>query len=291
MTDSRIAILKDRALVRIGGDDARHFLHNLVTCDIEHLQPGEAAFGALLSPQGKIQFDFFIIASTQGYLLDVAAPMRDDLMRRLDLYRLRSKVTIEAGDPRTGIHASWGGEPPLVDGVTVADPRLPEMGHRLYCRRPPTGEAGDYAAHRIALGMPEGGTDFAFGAVFPHEALMDQNNGVSFTKGCFVGQEVVSRMQHRGTARNRFVRITAAHRLPPPNTDIIADGRVVGHTASSVDTAGLALVRLDKIAEALARGTMITAGSTGIRIALPQWVQFGLPPVDEQAKEQAEKRG
>jgi folate-binding protein YgfZ len=272
-----VANLADRALLRVGGADATSFLQGLVTSDIDGMGIGEARFGALLTPQGKILFDFFVIRSQESFILDVAATMRDDLQRRLQLYKLRAKVEIEPFDPRTGAHASWGGDPPLVDGIAVADPRLPALGHRLYCRRPPQGKPGDYRAHRIGLGMPEGGADFAFGTTFPHEALMDQNGGVDFAKGCFVGQEVVSRMQHRGTARSRFVQVIANAPLPPPSTPILAGAKSCGQMGSSAGNIGLALVRIDRAAEARAQGINLTAGTTAIDVRIPEWAKFQWP--------------
>jgi folate-binding protein YgfZ len=242
-----VASLADRALLRVGGADAAAFLQGLVTCDIDGMGIGEARFGALLTPQGKILFDFFVIRSQESFILDIAATMRDDLQRRLQLYKLRAKVEIEPFDPRTGVHASWGGDPPLVD------------------------------AHRIGLGMPEGGADFAFGTTFPHEALMDQNAGVDFAKGCFVGQEVVSRMQHRGTARSRFVRVIANAPLPPPSTPVLAGAKSCGQMGSSAGTVGLALVRIDRAAEAKAQGINLTAGTTAIEVRIPEWAKFQWP--------------
>jgi len=272
-----VASLANRALVRVGGPDAEPFLQGLVTCDIEGLAIGQARFGALLSPQGKILFDFFVIRGQDSFLLDAAATLRDDLLRRLMLYKLRAKVEIGPFDPRTSVHACWGGMAPLVDGIAVVDPRLPELGHRLYCRRAPQGKRGDYQTHRIGLGMPEGGADFAYGNTFPHEALMDQNGGISFAKGCFVGQEVVSRIQHRGTARSRFVQVSAKVTLPPPSTTILAAAKSCGEMGSSAGKVGLALIRLDRAAEAIAAGNGLTAGSTAIEAKIPKWAKFQWP--------------
>ncbi|MFZ1815661.1 MAG: folate-binding protein YgfZ [Rhizobiaceae bacterium] len=277
MTSCKTAELTDRTLVRIAGEDATHFLQGLVTCEVETLKTGEGAFGALLSPQGKILFDFFLIRSVSGYLADVARAVEPDFIRRLTFYRLRARVEIEPMDKRTGIHAAWDGAAENVDGIAITDPRLAALGQRLYCRRPPKGTAGDYRAHRLAHGMPQGGEDFAFGACFPHEVLMDQFGGVDFTKGCYVGQEVVSRMQHRGTARSRFIMVESTRALPPANTDILAGGKPAGTMGSSHANKGLALLRLDKVGDALAAGKPILAGSQPISVHLQSWVNFTLP--------------
>ena len=257
----------------------RHSCRDLVTCDVAGMSPGEARFGALLSPQGKILFDFFLVRGPESFLIDVAQSMREDLLRRLAIYKLRAKVEIEPFDPRTGVHASWNGEAPVVDGIAVVDPRVAAMGHRLYCRKPPEGEAGDYEAHRIDVGLPAGGRDFAYGDAFPHEALMDQFAGVSFSKGCFIGQEVVSRVQHRGTARSRIVKVTGKSELPPPSTPILAGGKACGQLGSSAGKVGLALVRLDRAAEAMAKGTGLNAGSVAIVATIPAWAHFDWPAV------------
>jgi hypothetical protein len=271
---TRIAKLDDRALVAISGRDAEKFLQGLVTCDVAGMRAEEARFGALLSPQGKILFDFFLIRVAEGFACDIAASAREDFMRRLGLYRLRAEVAIGPFDPQTGVYAAWNGNAADCEGIVVQDPRLPALGWRLYCRRPPDGLAGDYAAHRIASGMPAGGVDFAFGECFPHEALMDLNGGVSFVKGCYVGQEVVSRVRHRATARSRFVLVSAEAPLPPVNTEILANGAPAGRMGSSAGGAGLALLRLDRAAEAARAGSGLFAGALPISARIPAWAAF-----------------
>jgi folate-binding protein YgfZ len=272
----KTAALADRALIRVGGEDAQAFLQGLVTCDVSTMDAGEAAHGALLSPQGKILFDFFVIGSLDAFILDVAAKLAPDLARRLQFYKLRAKVEIAPFDERTSVHACWDGDVPQVDGIAVVDPRLATMGTRLYCRRPPEGcEAGDYHAHRIGVGMPEGGLDFSFGDAFPHEALMDQTGGVDFRKGCYVGQEVVSRMQHRGTARRRVVMIEAQQDLPHAGTEILAGSKVAGEMGSNCGRSGLAMLRLDRAADALDAGEQLSAGVLPVTARLQPWVKYG----------------
>jgi folate-binding protein YgfZ len=276
MTDVFTSPLADRSLVRIGGDDAPNFLQNLVTCNVERLEPGDGAFGALLTPQGKILFDFFLLRTEGGYLADIASKMAEDFARRLAFYRLRAKVTVEP-EKGLGVHAVWGGEAPQVAGLHIADPRLPQMGYRVYATAAPELPHGDYATHRIALGMPQGDEDYAYGDTFPHEALMDQFGGVDFTKGCYVGQEVVSRMQHRGTARNRVVMVSANGQLPPQGTQLSADGKPCGTMGSSAGTQGLAMLRLDRVSEALASGAGVFAADVPVTVTIQPWAKFGWP--------------
>jgi folate-binding protein YgfZ len=268
------APLADRALATVEGPDAEKFLQGIVTCDVAGVAAGEARFGGLLSPQGKILFDFFLVRTKRGFLCDVATAARDDFVRRLGLYKLRAAVAIGAEVPDLAVYASWNGGVDQCDGIAVADPRLPALGQRLYCRGKPQGEAGDYDAHRIALGMPEGGKDFRFGECFPHEALMDVNGGISFAKGCYVGQEVVSRVRHRATARSRFVMVAADGPLPAPGVEILAQGAPAGRMGGSAGNRGLALLRLDRAAAAAKAGVGLVAGTLAIRAEIPAWAGF-----------------
>ncbi len=284
MSDHRFIAFPHRKLLRLHGEDAAKFLQGLVTCDVEHLKAGEPAFGALLSPQGKILFDFFVLASTNGYLIDVDGSMADDLARRLTFYKLRAKVTIDPMDERTSVFAVTGNTDTLssiiADGVITPDPRLAAMGGRAYLRRIPEGAASatlaDWHAMRIDLGMPEGGVDFTFGDAFPHEALMDQFKGVDFAKGCYVGQEVVSRMQHRGTARKRIIKVSSESTLPSRGCEILVDGKPVGAITSVADRQGLGLVRLDRAAPHANDG-MALAGSQPVSLSIAPWCNFTWP--------------
>ena len=209
--------LIDRGVIRVSGEDARTFLQGLVTNDMEAVTPESAGYGALLTPQGKIICDFLIIAVPEedrgGFLLDTPLLLVPDLMKRLKLYKLRAKVGLDDLSEVSTVIASAGGFSIREEaGLVYADPRLPELGRRDHrsrrrLKRSVTRprEADAYHARRITLGVPDGGRDFVYGDTFPHEALLDQLGGVSFKKGCYIGQEVVSRMQHRGTARTRVV--------------------------------------------------------------------------------------
>jgi folate-binding protein YgfZ len=173
----------------------------------------------------------------------------------------------------------------LIDGVAAPDPRLAALGWRVVAPadQPPvphgfaSASEANYDAHRIPLGIPEGGIDFAFGDAFPHDADMDQLSGVDFGKGCYVGQEVVSRMEHRGTARRRFVIAAAEGPLPAAGTEVTAGGKPLGTLGSSAGNTGLALVRLDRAREAIDAGTPILAGDATLTLTLPGWARFGWP--------------
>lgn len=298
MTKPQFAELPRRGVIRVSGPDAHHFLQNLITADMEDIDRKGAGYGALLTPQGKILFDFLILKDGDAYLLDTPAETLADLAKRLTFYRLRSKVEIADASADLCVFACWNGTSPTdLPGVQAEDPRLGALGWRVIGEVGPVKTAfeasgfaevndADYAAHRIALGVPEGLADYAYSDVFPHDADMDQLGGVSFSKGCYVGQEVVSRVHHRGTARKRIIRVSSDAALPASGTEITADGKVVGTLGSIAPvlsasgtggTEGLALVRLDKAAAALKNGTPFQCGSNQVRLSLPEWAGFGWP--------------
>ncbi|BBE71037.1 YgfZ/GcvT domain-containing protein [Oharaeibacter diazotrophicus] len=289
MSSLHAAVLPGRALVRVAGTDARAFLDRLVTADVEAIPEGGAGHGALLSPQGKILTDFLIVPMGADHLLDLPAAAAADLVKRLTLYKLRAAVTVADVSDDLAVVALWGdGAPPTMPGHVVADPRHAALGWRAYVPASAAAAAAAfpgalietadaYAAHRAALGIVEGGADYALGDAFPHDAALDQNAGVAFDKGCFVGQEVVSRMQHRGTARRRPVLVTAESALPAPGTEITAAGRSIGALGTVAGNEGLAIVRLDRAKAARDAGAPVLAGAVAVTLALPGHVRYGWP--------------
>lgn len=280
-----IALLPDRALVTVTGPDAASLLQGVLTCNVETLGPLEARLGALLTPQGKILFDFLISRCPDGFRLDVAADKAADLAKRLTLYRLRAKAEI-AADPTIAVAASWDGSAPAVDRETASDSRHPDLGARLYAVEgafSADASEEDYHAHRIALAVPEGGRDYAYGETFPHEALMDQLGGVDFRKGCYVGQEVVSRMQHRGTARTRLLAAEYPDGAPAPGSEIRAGQKILGTTGSAAGSHGLAMLRLDRLGDALASGETLRAGEKPLAVGRPAYATFSMPDAGGEA--------
>ncbi|MCU0832145.1 MAG: folate-binding protein [Rhizobiaceae bacterium] len=269
MTDL-IAALDDRALVPLGGEDAVHWLQNLITADIE-AQPTESALGAaLLTPQGKILFDFLVLKDeTAALAIDVRRDQAASLAQRLTFYKLRAKVMIGAPqDVTVGIATSghW------------RDLRFGEPVWRSLPDATQSTKRAPYDALRIAHGVAESGTDYALGDAFPHDVNLDQTGGVGFRKGCYVGQEVVSRMQHRGTARRRIVRVEAAADMPPAFTPVLAGDREIGTLGTVQGREGLAMLRLDRLADALAGGKAVTAGGVPVTASLPPGATFTLVP-------------
>jgi folate-binding protein YgfZ len=243
----------------------------------------------LLTPQGKVIVDFIVVGGEppgdETFFLDCPRALAAALAERLAFYKLRAKVTIEDRSDTVVVVAIWDGAALADRGGRYPDPRLPELG--LRCISPPTDTAAAfevelvdfavYEAHRIALGVPAGGIDFAYGDAFPHEADMDQLNGVDFQKGCYVGQEVVSRMEHRGSARTRVVPVVLGGAAPATGSAVTAAGRSVGVMGSAAGRRGLALLRLDRVDEALAGGAKLLAEGVELQLSKPAWARFAFP--------------
>ncbi|WBL80542.1 folate-binding protein [Bradyrhizobium xenonodulans] len=283
------AFLPDRGVIKVAGEDARNFLNGLVTTDVDKLKPGLGRFGALLTPQGKIIVDFLITEAPAGhgggFLIDCPKALADGLATKLKFYKLRAKVTVENLD--LGVLAAWDGQPAAQPDLAFTDPRNGELGTRILIpedlKQKLTDLIGaelvdvtDYEAHRIALGVPRGGLDFMYSDAFPHETNMDRLAGVDFDKGCYVGQEVVSRMQHRGTARTRSVKVLLDDLSPELGVSVMAGDKSVGTMGSSAKGKGIALVRIDRVADALDAGQPLTAGGLTVTLAEPDVVRIPL---------------
>jgi folate-binding protein YgfZ len=284
----KAAVLPDRGVVKVSGEDARNFLNGLVTTDVTLAGPGLGRFGALLTPQGKIVVDFLITEAPSGHggglLIDCPRALAQGLADKLGFYKLRAKVTVENLSDELGVIAAWDGAPGIKPDLAYPDPRSETLGLRILAPGALTAKVAEligadlvdskaYESHRIACGAPRGGLDFTYGAAFPHETNMDRLHGVDFDKGCYVGQEVVSRMQHRGSARTRTVKVLLDGPSPEPGATILAGDKAVGTMGSTAGEMGLALIRTDRVADALSAGLALTAGGLGIRLAEPQALQ------------------
>jgi folate-binding protein YgfZ len=280
----KAAFLPDRGVVKVSGEDARIFLNGLITTDAMQLAAGQGRFGALLTPQGKIIVDFLITEAPAGhgggFLMDCPRPLAQDLTNKLGFYKLRAKVAVENLSDNMGVIAAWDGEPAMKPDLAFKDPREPSLGWRILAPQELAqkvaalivAESVDdtvYEAHRIACGAPRGGLDFMYGDAFPHETNMDRLHGVDFDKGCYVGQEVVSRMQHRGTARTRTVKVVFDDFASETGRPILAGEKQVGTMGSAVGPNGLALVRIDRVADALDSGVKLTSGGLALRLVDP----------------------
>ncbi|HHN72862.1 MAG TPA: folate-binding protein [Thermopetrobacter sp.] len=280
-------LMTDRAVVEVSGPDARDFLQSLVTNDVAGTKPGAMLWAGLLTPRGKILFDFFIVDAGDGqretrFLLDVPAARRQALEQRLGMYRLRREVEITPREDlavAVDIDAAEGRERGAL--AIHADPRFADMGSRAILPAAAASglstDAGDWHARRIALGLPDSEADIGSEKLFPHEADFDCLNGVSFTKGCYVGQEVVSRMHHRGTARSRLVPVAGAAPLRGGMT-VTAGERRIGEVFSTAGKRAIALIRLDRAAAAIEEGlALLAGGEIPLRLIRPPWVCFEMP--------------
>lgn len=280
--------LEDRALIAVAGAEARHFLGNLLTADIENLKPGTGTLAALLTPQGKIIADMLVFDASDDeplFLIDLARGYADEIARKLTLYRLRAAIAIDRLPDETGVFVAL--DAPAVTGeafYTFTDPRTPALGQRLYgpaeaieaaTSGVPKATAETFHARRVALGIPEGGKDYLVLDTFPHEANLDQLGGVDFTKGCYIGQEVVSRMEHRGIARTRSLGV----RYPDGfgvvgGAEIRAGEKMLGRVGESFGGRAIGLVRLDRLADANSAREGLTAGGVPVEIEKPGYARF-----------------
>jgi tRNA-modifying protein YgfZ len=287
----RATLFSDRAVVRVTGDDAPHFLNGIVTGAVDNLATGTALFTALLTPQGKIVVDFFVVAIDPddggGFVLDGPAALADELVTKLNFYKLRAKVEI-VPRPDLVVAVFVDQAPPDDLGLVYLDPRHAGLGWRvvLPAERAQTSLAATTAqivdpqswqGRRISLGIPEGGKDFIYGDTFPHEADMDLLGGVDFHKGCFIGQEVVSRVERRDVARKRVVPVAFDGAPPEPGIEVRIGDRAVGYMGSAAGRLGLALLRLDRVDEAMKQGEKLSAGGVELQLVKPDWADFPFP--------------
>jgi folate-binding protein YgfZ len=301
MTDRFIALLPDRGLIEVRGPDAARFLDDLVTNEVEKAAPGTAVFAGLLTPKGKIIVDFLVYRrDAETFWIDAPRETVAALVKRLSLYKLRAKVEIGDLSERFVIGAALehgmlhqgGGE---VD-VIFADPRYAPLGHRFVAERTSaiaaalarvdaSGMEAAYHRHRIALAVPEGGRDYAYGETFPHEACYDALNGVDFRKGCYVGQEVVSRMHHKGVAKTRIAGMRGSEPLAGAGqgAEIQAGGKPVGQLGSCDGDLGIAIVRLDRIEEAKEAGAPLLIGDITLTLRQPAWANYKVPGAEERS--------
>lgn len=264
---TRIARLDSRALIRVTGPDARPFLHNLLTQDVETLTDGDLRFGALLSPPGRLLFDLFIRGVDGAVLLDVAADRRDALLQRLGFYKLRAQVEVEADD--RPVFAAWGG--PLPEGF-VDDPRTKDLGGRSYGGTPVADATeADYRTHRLSAGVPDPAADAPSDTTYPIEANFDLLNGIDFQKGCFVGQETTSRMKRRGDIRKRMLPLAFEGPPPPVGAEVLNGDLRAGEVLGGIDGLAMATVRLDRLDGAL------TVDGRAVTVRRPGWMADRAP--------------
>ena len=272
------APLNSRAVIRVGGPDWRSFLQGLISQDVETLRPGEARFGTLLTPQGRLLYDLFVVGLEEGCWLDVEAEHRAAFLQRLMIYRLRSKVTLELDELPVSVlfYSAHPRESRDPGGGWVKDPRLADLGWRGYGVSAPAGaqvaDEADREAQKLALGVP-GPADWGVDKTYPIEANFDLLNGIDFQKGCFVGQETTSRMKRRGQVKSRMLPISFAGGPLSPGTEVLAGDLRAGVVTSSGAGRAIALMRLDR-----AEGRRLTADGRPVSVEQPPWFREALAP-------------
>lgn len=274
--ENESAALSGRGVIEITGPDRKDFLQGLLTNDINSLSPGHPLYAAMLTPQGKYLFDFLIFEDGETLFLDCEKARAADLLRRLTMYKLRARVDLADASDRWTVIAAWGSDAvtPPEGCIAAADPRHPDLGLRILCPAEgvadlsPGDEAG-YDAHRLALGIPDGPRDFEVEKLLILEGNVAELNGVSFKKGCYVGQELTARMNYRGKVRKRLLPVTVDGALPDPGTAIVKDGKQLGNIRSGQDGRAIALLRIEDIED----GGTYDCGDARVTVHIPEWLR------------------
>jgi len=275
---NRICFLPERGVIKMTGEETQGFLHRLITNSVKDIAPGESRFSALLSPQGKLLFDFFVAPlpdGEPGFLIDCVRDQSAALAQRLNFHKLRAKITIEDQSEALGVAAILDDEAPVgIDGVIYSDARAPGLGRRIIAAREVLAsasniDAADYESRRVAAGVPKGGVDFVYGDAFVQDSNLDWLNGVDFKKGCYVGQEVVARVHHRKSAKKRILKFHFDGDPPAHGAEIAAGGPPLGQVSSISGSEGLAMLRIDRLEEAQTAGAVVKAGETPIAVTPP----------------------
>jgi len=291
-----VALLENRGLLQLSGPDAQTFLQGLVTVDVTKAGPERALYGALLTPQGKYLFDFFLLHTGEAFYLDCEHARLADLQKRLLLYKLRAQIALTDATEAFRVFAFFGADAlaacrltaeegrarPFEGGLLYVDPRLAAAGGRGLVPTAATPDFSDftetdaaaYDRFRIGLGLPDGSRD-----LIPEKSVLldygfDELHGIDWEKGCYVGQEVTARTKHRGLVRKRLLPVALKGETPAPGTPVHLDGREVGRLTSVYENAGLALLQLEAVEEARQKDAPLRAGDTRLLPAVPSWMEL-----------------
>jgi hypothetical protein len=299
MAGGSYVVLRNRGLMTVTGEDAGPFLQGLISNDIEKLATDRAIYAAFLTPQGKYLHDFFIARIGETPYLDCEAGRLDDLRRRLCMYKLRSKVSVEAaGDGfvvaalfgpgaigALGLDQEPGRAAPFAGGIVYVDPRLAAVGARAILPADiattaleeagfAAAEAAAYDRLRLTHGLPDGSRDLAVERAMLLESNFDELNGIDWDKGCYLGQELTARIHYRGLVKKRLMPVEIEGPPPEVGTQVMLGDRNVGEMRSALDGQGLALLRLEAVAEAEREGRALTAGRARLKPRKPDWASF-----------------
>lgn len=276
-----IASLSHRAILRLSGEDRRGFLQGLISNDVQRCQTGHALYAALLTPQGKFLHDLFLVDGGDALLIDVEAGRRDDMRQRLEHHKLRSRVAIEDQSDVFALYAAWNeaAPPTIPNGFTYQDPRLPELGWRVIAPRHAAQGLGEvvsplaYDRHRLALGVGDGSRDMIIGQSTLLEGNFDLLHGISWDKGCYMGQELTARTHYRGLVKKRLFPVSIAGETPEAGTPIFLDTVEIGEMRSANGPAGLALLATAQVADANAQQRPLACHNALLTPSRPFWLE------------------
>jgi folate-binding protein YgfZ len=293
MVDASFVFLDDRGILAVSGPDRRPFLQGLVSNDVDKVGPTAARYAALLTAQGKYLHDFVMVEPGESIMLDAEAARLGDLKRRLSMYRLRAKVSLDERSD-LAVAAIFGAdtmaildlpsEPgaarPFGSGIVFVDPRLAALGARAILprerARAELADAGiaetgfdSYDWLRLSLGIPDGSRDLVPEKSILLESGFDELNGVDWEKGCYIGQELTARTKYRGLVKKRLMPVRIEGPTPPPGTIVTMDGREIGEMRSTRDGLGLALLRIEPVRE----GQTLAAGEATLVPVRPAWMR------------------
>jgi len=289
--------LPARGVIEITGEDRVEFLQGLVSNDVTKVVPGRAIYAALLTAQGRYLFDFFIIAGDAALYLDAEASRLAELLRRLSIYKLRSKVGLSDASARLAVAAAWGDGAPqalglsgdsgtakeFAGGTAYLDPRLVALGVRFLLPRTnidapaqagfAARDADTYDRHRLALGVPDGTRDLVPEKALPMESGLDELGAIDWQKGCYMGQELTARMRYRALVKKRLLPVAIEGADVAPGTAITQNGGDAGEMLSARDGRGLALLRLEAVEAAQKNGADLKAGAARLKPVTPGWMK------------------
>jgi len=294
MADASFVLLEDRGILAVSGLDRRPFLQGLVSNDVDKVSPTAARYAAFLTAQGKYLHDFMMVEAGEAIWLDAEAARLGDLKRRLSMYRLRARVSLDersdlavaaifgAGEAAIlGLPSEPGAARPFGTGVVFIDPRLASLGARAILprenARAALADAGIaetgfdiYDRLRLSLGIPDGSRDLVLEKSILLESGFDELNGVDWQKGCYIGQELTARTRYRGLVKKRLTPVRIEGPAPPPGAAVTADGREIGEMRSSRGGLGLALLRIEPVRE----GKILAAGQSILVPVRPAWMRL-----------------
>ena len=292
MTDIFHTILDNRGILKVSGEDKCEFLQGLISNDVTNISDSSAIYAAMLTPQGKFLFDFFMYQWKSSILIETEGNRLAQLKKRLNMYKLRAKIDLEDVTASWSVTAVWGSDvltsiglsknpgsaSAWQGGLIAVDPRIPSAGARALLPKnhdiqlPGNSVShSEYDLHRLDLGLPDGGRDMILEKSILLENGFDELNGINWNKGCYIGQELTARTKYRGLIKKRLVPVKVDGVMPPVGTPILLDGKSVGELRSGRDNRALAILRIEHLQKT---GSKFTAENATVSPQKPNWAEF-----------------